>query len=181
LVKGLDMAVERVCGRWRRRLQERLDGALGAQESAGLEAHLVGCGACRTVSFELVGLEALLGDDPLDVPPARLRADILSVVERARVEDLRIRRVALTATALAGALLLALFTEPLVELGALLEALPEELAGWLSFELELGLLGELAQGLEAAAPAAPLALLMAFPLFAALNVVALRGLEPRHA
>lgn len=81
-------------------------GALPADVSAGVAAHLERCGECRTAAAEIAEVVALLADAvPLREPPAELRQRILAaarsdVVREPRLSFLDVFRRRLTAVAM---------------------------------------------------------------------------------
>lgn len=56
--------LELACALARRRLQERLDGALGERERAELDIHLASCADCRVAADGLLSLVSALGQLP---------------------------------------------------------------------------------------------------------------------
>jgi anti-sigma factor RsiW len=77
-------------------LTAHLDGALGPQERAAVEAHLAACASCRQARERLAGALSLLGRLPGAPPPsasfeqrfyARLAAERLARPERPGVRD----------------------------------------------------------------------------------------------
>jgi anti-sigma factor RsiW len=66
------------CRRVRSRLQPFLDGALTEQEARRIEQHASSCAACRLELEAVRALDRALSGEPLEEPPAELRAAIVS-------------------------------------------------------------------------------------------------------
>lgn len=77
---SVDASREAACEWVLRRLSASIDGELGAEEQARLEAHVTDCGTCRFAARELRATSRIYALVPLLSPPAEAQAGVLAVV-----------------------------------------------------------------------------------------------------
>lgn len=161
--------------------QERLDAALSDADAAFLEAALAEDEQAAAAAEGLAAVHAMLSTPTLIESPGTLRAQIMARVAAARRLERLHRRAALSLLTLVGSGAALYYREGLAAFASTLQSLPGE-------TLELVQPGEgffqslgASLGSLSGVGSVPLAFLALLPLLFAVNIIALRKTELRHA